>query len=150
MRPSDQRDDLSRALGRLPQLRAPETLLPRVMVAVRAWAMRPWYQRAWFTWPVGWQIATVATLVAMVTLVWQWVPQLPLPTLTGRWNAPVAALGGDSPSRLSAVRLTAGVFLRAMQPVLFYAFVIVIAMTTACLAAAMALNRAVFGRTPHP
>jgi hypothetical protein len=62
-------DDLERLTGQklrsLPPPRAPRTLLPRVMDAVRH-AARPWYQRAWFTWPAGWQAASVAALLVLV------------------------------------------------------------------------------------
>ena len=50
----------------LPEPRAPHTLLPSVMRAVRLAALRPWYARPWFTWPVGWQAASVAALLALV------------------------------------------------------------------------------------
>src|SRR3954466_15035194 len=73
-------DDLERladlGLRRLPLPRAPQTLLPRVMAAVHAWADRPWYARAWFTWPVGWQAASVAALLIVIAGVVVTVPRI--------------------------------------------------------------------------
>jgi hypothetical protein len=57
---------VTRGVRRLPLPRAPHTLLPRVMTAVQQWAQRPWYAREWFTWPLGWQIASVAALLALL------------------------------------------------------------------------------------
>jgi hypothetical protein len=148
--PADPPDRVSRALNQLPLLRAPETLLPRVMAAVQAWAGRPWYERAWFTWPIGWQFATFALLVLMVVLAWEWAPtSLTLTALSARLPAPRVPLSDDTTSWLSAVRLAASVLWHGLQPVLLYAFAIVVVMTSTCLAVAMALNRAVFGRAQH-
>jgi hypothetical protein len=60
-------------LEQLPTPKAPPTLLPRVLQAVREWAERPWYARAWLTWPVGWQAASLLSLVLLVgAVVWIW------------------------------------------------------------------------------
>jgi hypothetical protein len=148
MRPGD--DRVSRALTQLPALRAPGTLLPRVMAAVQAWAGRPWYQRAWFTWPMGWQLATVGALVLMAVSTWEWAPALDVAALFARlMPAAPQPLSPQTASSLSALRVAAGVLWQGLQPILVVAFVIVVAMAAACLAAAVALNRAVFGRTQH-
>ena len=149
MRPGDE-DRVSRALTQLPALRAPSTLLPRVMAAVQAWAGRPWYQRAWFTWPMGWQLATVGVLVLMAVSTWEWAPTLNLAAMAGRLiGGPAPSLGPETTSSLSALRVAAGVLWQGLQPILLVAFVVVVAMAAACLAAAVALNRAVFGRAQH-
>ena len=148
MRPGD--DRVSRALTQLPVRRAPNTLLPRVMAAVQAWVGRPWYQRAWFTWPIGWQLATVGSLVLMAVSTWEWAPTLELgATLARMLPASPQPLAPETASSLSALRVAAGVLWQGLQPIFVIAFVIVVAMTSACLAAAVALNRAVFGRTQH-
>jgi hypothetical protein len=43
--------ELDRRLKDLPDRRAPATLAPRVMAAVRARAASPWYRRTWWQWP---------------------------------------------------------------------------------------------------
>jgi hypothetical protein len=147
MRPDDR---LSRALQQLPTRRAPDTLLPRVMAAVHAWVGRPWYQRAWFTWPLGWQLATVGALVLMTVSTWEFAPPLDMGrTLVRMVPQSVQPLSAGTSSSLSALLTAAGVLWQGLQPILIVAFVIVAAMATACLAAAVALNRAVFGRTQH-
>lgn len=52
---------LDRKLRSLPDRRAPATLVPRVMAAVRARAERRWYRRAWRDWP---PICQVLSLLA--------------------------------------------------------------------------------------
>src|SRR5580765_1858939 len=66
MYPADLDRLVDRELKHLPSPRAPHTLLPRVLAAVEHWTRRPWYERAWFTWPVGWQIASLAVLALLV------------------------------------------------------------------------------------
>ena len=148
MRPAD--DRVSRALTQLPAIRAPHTLLPRVMAAVQTWVGRPWYQRAWFTWPIGWQLATVAGLVILTVSTWEWAPPLELGTTLARvMPGSAQPLSPETTSSLAALRVAAGVLWEGLQPILLVAFGIVVAMTAACLAAAVALNRAVFGRAQH-
>jgi len=36
------------------------------MSAVQIASARPWYARRWLAWPVGWQVASMAALVALV------------------------------------------------------------------------------------
>src|SRR5215831_16112178 len=57
---------IDRHLHRLATPVAPDTLLPRVMAAVRAWSARPWYQRTWFTWPVALQVVSLALFAGVV------------------------------------------------------------------------------------
>ena len=52
-------------LKALPILRAPKTLLPRVMAVIEQRAGVPWYRRAWQTWPLPLQ--AVSMLVLMVS-----------------------------------------------------------------------------------
>lgn len=59
-------DIIGAAMRQLPGPAAPPTLLPRVMAAAQRWARRPWYASAWFTWPLGWQVTSVAVLCTTV------------------------------------------------------------------------------------
>ena len=79
---ADLEQRVDRELRRLPAPRAPHTLLPRVLAAVEAWVNRPWYTRAWFTWPLGWQVASVALLVLAVAGVWMLPPAPPSVVVT--------------------------------------------------------------------
>ena len=66
MHPAELERLIDRELKSLPMPRAPDTLLPRVLAAVRHWADRPWYARAWFTWPMWWRVVSAAALLAVL------------------------------------------------------------------------------------
>ncbi len=55
---------VDRLLRGLPPLRAPETLIPRVMAAVMPAARLHWYRRPWQTWPVALQLGSLAVALA--------------------------------------------------------------------------------------
>ena len=111
---------VDRDLRRLSAPLAPHTLLPRVLAAVEAWARRPWYTRAWFTWPLGWQVASV-TVLALVG--------------AGAWMLPPA------PPSLVVTTNAGRVLWRTMlEPFLAYAFVVVVVMCLACAAFGAALS----------
>jgi hypothetical protein len=111
---------VGRELRRLPAPAAPHTLLPRVLAAVEAWARRPWYTRAWFTWPIGWQVASILALVIAAAGLWMLPPAPPSFVVT----------------------TTAGrVLWRTMvEPFLAYAFGVVVLMCLACAAFGAALS----------
>jgi len=123
-------DDLERRvhdeLARLPLPMAPHTLMPRVLAAVEAWARRPWYTRAWFTWPVGWQIASIVALALFGIGVWMLPP------------APPALVGTTNASRV--------LWQTIVEPFLFYAFGIIVLMCLACAAFGAALSYVFFER----
>ena|SRR5688572_22061029 len=86
---------LAAALSRLSTVRAPETLLPRVLAATQAMASRPWYARTWDTWPVAYQTASVAVCLLVLAAMTQ-----TLPSAGGWWIDDASALTGG---RLQAV-----------------------------------------------
>ena len=53
-------------LRKLPELRAPATLVHRVMLAVHAKERLPWWQRPWLTWPRSAQLISFALCAATV------------------------------------------------------------------------------------
>lgn len=61
---------MHRELRKLPELRAPETLVHRVMLAVHAKERQPWWQCPWPTWPLPAQwissVLFAATVVALI------------------------------------------------------------------------------------
>jgi len=117
---ADLEQKIDRELRRLPAPRAPHTLLPRVLAAVEAWVNRPWYTRAWFTWPLGWQVASVALLALAVAGVWMLPP------------APASVVGTTNAGRV--------LWRTIVEPFLAYAFVIVVIMCLACAAFGAALS----------
>lgn len=54
-----------RELTALGELQAPRSLAARVMGTIEQHAAVPWYRRAWQSWPVAWQAASLAVLLAM-------------------------------------------------------------------------------------
>jgi hypothetical protein len=107
-------------LRRLPSPLAPDTLLPRVLAAMDAWARRPWYTRAWFTWPLGWQIASIVVLALFAIGLWMLPPAPPSVVVTT--NAGLV------------------VWRTMVEPFLFYAFGVVVLMCLACAAFGAALS----------
>ena len=148
------RGDLERLvheeLRRLSPPPAPGTLLPRVMAAAQAWMRRPWYARAWFTWPVGLQVLSVATVVGLlagVAVIAPGVEQVVRDAIASRASGPAAAAAraiGQLGSLVTAARI---VWRALAAPIVPYAFVIVALMCLACAMFGTALNRAAFGRT---
>jgi hypothetical protein len=117
---ADLEQRVDRELRRLPAPRAPHTLLPRVLAAVEAWVNRPWYTRAWFTWPMGWQVASVALVVLAFVGVWMLPP------------APTSVVVTTNAGRV--------LWRTMVEPFLAYAFVIVVIMCLACAAFGAALS----------
>ena len=111
---------VERELRRLPSPVAPHTLLPRVLAAVDAWARRPWYTRAWFTWPAGWQAASIVAVLLVAVGIWM-LPSAP-PSLVVTTNAGLV------------------LWRTLVEPFLAYAFAIVVIMCLACAAFGAALS----------
>ncbi|MEP7304984.1 MAG: hypothetical protein ABJA98_05660, partial [Acidobacteriota bacterium] len=150
MDPADLDDIVDRELRSLPFPRAPHTLLPRVLAAVDQFARRPWYSRAWFTWPPGWQVASLLVLALLVAGVALLMP------------GALAAVGGAAsrlaPGAISEVAGTASrvdaainagrvVWRALIEPLASYVFVLVALMCVACAAFGTALDRVAFDRT---
>ena len=58
---------IQRELRKLPEMRAPETLVHRVMLAVHVKERQPWWQRPWLTWPRPAQVISSALFASTVT-----------------------------------------------------------------------------------
>ncbi|MBI5882087.1 MAG: hypothetical protein HZB91_03165 [Elusimicrobia bacterium] len=70
----DPDDLLAKRLKALPALKAPATLLPRVLAAAKG---LPWWKRAWWTWPAPLQLAYAGLLALPCVLALGWlVPSL--------------------------------------------------------------------------
>ena len=95
---------LDAELRRLPSLKAPATLIPRVLGRLQA--ARPWWQCSWFVWPVAARLTSALTMLSLMGLVvfldhrfaltgslpeaWQ---NFSLPELLQQWLAPITHLG---------------------------------------------------------
>lgn len=148
MHPADLETLVDRELRRLPAPHAPQTLLPRVLAAVQQWSRRPWYARAWFTWPPAGQIASAAVLILIVVCSAMLIPSAQ--TAVGQMSARL--MGGVTPiaRRAEATMNAARVVWRALiEPLVVYAFGLVVLMCVACAAFGAALNHVVFRRAVH-
>ena len=149
-----QRADLEQVvhdeLRRLPSHEAPSTLLPRVMAAVQEWTLRPWYERAWFTWPLGWQVISLAALVGLAgagVVIFPSAEHALVAAIAARTAAATAAFGsvlGHAEAAIAAGRI---VWRALGEPLVPYAFTVVLLMCLACVAFGTALNRVAFERT---
>jgi len=147
MDPAELEALVDRELRKLPEPRAPRTLLPRVMAAVDASARRPWYARAWLTWPPVWQAASVIVLLGALagaaTL---------LPTVQAAANTLsfVANVQGDVAETTRDIEVATTAFRvlwnALLAPVVPYAFGLVLLMCVACAVFGTALNHLVFGK----
>ncbi len=126
-------DAVGARLRQLPMPVAPRTLLPRVMAAAQAWARRPWYAREWFTWPLGWQAASIALLCVLGA---------------GALMLPPSVASGTA--RMTTVNAAVVVWRAIVRPIAPYAFAFGALMCLACAVFGAALNHVVFGRTVQP
>src|SRR5262245_29896813 len=134
MQPADLERTVHRELRRLPSPVAPATLLPRVLAAVQQWSQRPWYERAWFTWPIGWQVISVAAFVGLIG-----AGVMLVPSAEQALETTIAARAAGATRALTVAAAQAGAIVSAvrilwrllLEPLVPYAFVIV---TLMCLA----------------
>lgn len=65
----DWEEALDEQLRQLPDVQAPETLIPRVMAVVLAKAQSPWWRQTWWHWPPAAQVLVLLSFVgAMIGL----------------------------------------------------------------------------------
>jgi hypothetical protein len=137
-------------LRRLPTPVAPATLLPRVLAAVHGWALRPWYERAWFTWPIGWQVISLAALVGLIggcVVISPSAEQALATTMAARASAVTASLQSAF-GHAEAVATAGRILWRALgEPLVPYVFTVVLLMCLACVAFGSVLNRVTVERT---
>jgi hypothetical protein len=152
--PSDLEREMHEALRRLPPPRAPGSLAPRVMAAVRARREAPWHARPMATWPVELQVLVTALAVVPLSILGLWpfggnvlqhgAAALGLPA-PAAWGSLLPSVVLDTVERASA----AVVLWRVLfGPLLVYAAAF--AVTVGCVFAvcAAALTRVVLGRSP--
>jgi len=133
MDPADLEQLLHRELKRLPQPRAPRTLLPRVLAATLDGGSAAAAATGWSTWSQGWQAASVAALLALLTGVWMLVGAAPSEVT----NATRAA---------SETATVVRVFWQVLfGPIAVYMAVLGVALTLACAAAWAAFEVALGG-----
>jgi hypothetical protein len=147
MEPADLERLVDRELKTLGPLRAPRTLLPRIMTAVDQTAARPWYSRTWVAWPTAWQVASVVMLAATLAgaAILRPTVEAAISTVTfvAQVRGEVAETTRDVETVTTAMRV---VWRTLLAPVVPYAFGLVFLMCAACAIFAAALNQMVFGK----
>jgi hypothetical protein len=152
MDPRDLERLIDRELQALPSPRAPKTLLPRVMRAVRAAApVVPARATGWSTWPVAWRTGALAAAVVALGLVTFW------PLLLSLADAALAHTNSAAGARLSAVLHGIGDVVAAvhvvwrvlLQPVAIFVLAIIAVMSAACAVFGTALGRVALGGAPR-
>src|SRR5207249_1031783 len=141
---------IHRELRKLPELRAPETLVHRVMLAVHAKERRPWWQRPWLTWPRPAQLisfvlcaATVAGLVYAGAEGWRATGiGSPLDKL-GQWMSSLTPLLGWLATLANAATL---VLQRGGQQFLLIGLAVAGSMYLLCVATGTACYRLAYNR----
>ena len=148
--PFDWYDDVHRALRRLPNLRAPHTLLPRVMAAI---AEREAAARTWFTRPLAWQVASVAALVVLgagIALVW---PNAHAIVSTAMSSGPATYVRNHFAhavdSIVTASSVTSIIWDAFLQPIVGYLLAWIVLRSAACAGFAAALGRVALGGASH-
>jgi hypothetical protein len=143
---------VDRHLRALPAPSAPSTLLPRVLAAARAWSGRPWYTREWFTWPLGWQVGSLALLaltMAAAAIVGSGVQ----PLVSQATASLISSVTIDVPQISSGVQAAATtlrvIWQALVQPFLPYVFAVIVLMCLVLASVVLALDRLVFGRASH-
>lgn len=150
MDPAELETLVARELKALPLPRAPHTLVRQVMAAVEQRARRPWYTRVWLTWPLGWQIASAAALLLLVALGAMLLPgaQAAAGVTVSRVTSGFVMDLSELARRVEAATNIVRVLWRALiEPLVAYAYAIVVLMCLACAAFVTALNHLAFGRT---
>ena len=138
---------IDRELTALPEPRAPRTLLPRIMTAVHA--ARPRTSGGWFTWPLVWQISSLAAMVLIILGAANFWP-----VAADTLGAVVSNLSADTSSRLGgvirqveALVSAADTVWRVAQPMVLGMLVLLAMMGAACAMLGAALRNVVLGGT---
>lgn len=93
MNANERETALHAELTKLPNRRAPATLVPRVLAALEARGARPWWQQPWMAWPRWCQAASAAFVAGILGMAWWAEPlavdraQSSLSPLSQQWSA---------------------------------------------------------------
>ena len=138
---------IDRRLKQLPAPRAPETLAPGVLRAVRAAAPAA-APSGWWGWPAVWRVASAAALVVVLIGLIQIWPAID-GTLALAWSRVAEAVGPYTSTVADAISpfVTAGrvIWRVVVQPVGLFLVVFIAVMGAACAAFGTAWRHVAFG-----
>jgi hypothetical protein len=136
---------LDRELKQLPRLKAPDTLLPRVL-ALTVHEQPADSRGAWLAWPRAWQLVSAAAAVAFIAGAWM-LMQIVQPgdllwSTAGETPSRVAGFGQSAGNAATLVRVFWEVLL---QPVAIYVSALAISFALACAVLWTAVERLALG-----
>jgi hypothetical protein len=152
MLPDDLEDVVDRALKQLPAPRAPSTLVPRVMAAIETGRVRRSRARPWLSWPLAWQVASLAVIVVLavgIARLWPGVQTVVQQTTSPVLGDVSTFLAGLASKASTAASVTRVIWNALVQPLVAYVLVLVLVMCAACAAFGAALGRVVLGGVPQ-
>jgi len=142
------RDPIGQALRDLTAPKAPPTLLPRVLEAIRAREAEPWYRRPWVRWPRAVQVGSLVAVVATVALFGVVLPAIQA-TAFGEASGTlgtVLTLTTGLGRALGALANAAGsVWNAVVGPVVALAFVVGLCLSVTCAGVGVALRKIALG-----
>jgi len=148
MRPDDLEVVVDRALKQLPGPRAPRTLLPRVMAAIETQKVRPSSARPWLSWPLAWQVASVAAFIVLgvgIARLWPGAQSVVQQSASPAVSS-IATFVVEAASKASAVANVVRIVWHALlEPLVGYVLVLVLVMCAACATFGAALGRVALG-----
>jgi len=146
--------EVDQALRRLPPPRAPRSLTPRVMAAVRVRRAAPWYLRPMTTWPLGLQVLVTGLAVVPLAFVGLWMfgggvlqqaaGALGLPS-SAAWTGLLPPVVRPLVEQVAAALVLWRVL---FGPVVVYAAAFAVAVGCVFAVCTAALTRVVLGRVP--
>jgi hypothetical protein len=148
MNPDDLERLVDQDLKRLPAPRAPKTLLPRVLAATVERPAVPWYAQPWLAWPLAWQAASVAALLALGAAMFFALPLVHQVSWDAAARRTVVATGGDAGvlEALAKAATLARVLCRmVIEPVAFAVLVLTVWLSLSCAALWAALDKFALG-----
>lgn len=142
---------IHRELQKLPERRAPETLIPRVLAAIQAQAERPWWRQSWSAWPPKMQLLFLTVSLSLFGLAlmggslwWESAGLSGMPQQIGHWLRSLQPLWDVAVTLANAVL----VLVRASlgHPGVILALIFCLLMYVACLGLGTACYRVALNR----
>jgi hypothetical protein len=139
---------VDRALKRLPAPRAPRTLVPSVMAAIEAGRVRQSSARPWLSWPLAWQVASLAVLVVLalgIARLWPDAQQAVQRSISSAFAGVPASVADAAGTASVVASVTRAVWRGLVEPFVGYALALVLVMCLACATFGAALGRVALG-----
>jgi hypothetical protein len=148
--PQGWEDALTEELRRLPDVEAPETLIPRVMALIRAKARLPWWRQTWWHWPPAAQLFVLLSFLGLVIglscygpQAWDALAASPLGQAVAGWLQALAPLADGLSALVNAFAL---IIRQTGTLALILTAVVCLAMYLSCLGLGTMMYRVAFSK----